>query len=179
MSPATAATTTATAFVVLDFTTYIVEHFSHDAGVAERAGNALTLARRAGVPVVHVVPRTMVDQIHPSLAPADGEQVLEKSTIGAFATTALHDILQQHGVGQIIVAGVATSGTVLSTSRWAFDIGYEVIVCADGCDDPDRKAHDALVDESVFPESWIGLWRIASVLPTADIAVLHEVPEAR
>ena len=173
MTLASQTKTARTAFLALDFTTYIVENFSHDDAVAERASNALASARAAGLPVVHVVPATMRDQIHPALAPAGDEPVLEKTTIGAFATTNLHELLQASGVGRVIVAGVATSGTVLSTARWAFDVGYEVTVCADACADPDPKAHAALLDESVFPKSWIGLWRIARVLPLTEINELR------
>lgn len=162
-----------TAFLALDFATYIVENFSHDAAVAERASNALASARAAGLPVLHVVPAMLRDQIHPALAPAGDEPVLGKTTIGAFATTNLHELLQASGVARVIVAGVATSGTVLSTARWAYDVGYEVIICADACADPDPQAHAALLDESVFPKSWIGLWRIARVLPSAEIVELH------
>jgi nicotinamidase-related amidase len=174
MRLADAPTARSTAFLALDFTRHIVDNFSHDPAVAERAAHAVALARRAGLPVVHVVPEPMRDDIHPLLAPIDGEQVLGKTTIGAFATTGLHGLLRSAGIGQIVVAGVATSGTVLSTTRWAFDMGYQAIVCADACDDPDPAAHAALVDPNVFPRSWIGLWRIATVLPTAEITVLHE-----
>jgi nicotinamidase-related amidase len=166
-------TTVRTAFLALDFATYIVENFSHDAAVAERASGALASARAAGLPVIHVVSAGMRDQIHPSLAPAGDEPGLSKTTMGAFATTDLHERLQSSGVGRVIVAGVATSGTVLSTARWAYDVGYEVIICADACADPDPQAHAALVDESVFPKSWIGLWRIARVLHSAEINELR------
>ena len=163
---------TGTAFLVLDYAAYIVENFSHDAGVAQQAAAALAAARRVGLPVIHVVPDGMQDQIHPLMAPAADEPVLGKSSIGAFATTNLDPLLRQAGVGQLIVAGVATSGTVLSTTRWAVDIGYQVTVCADACADPDPGAHAALVDDTVFPESWLGLWRIARVLPAARISEL-------
>jgi hypothetical protein len=36
----------------------------------------------------------------------------------------------------------------------------------------DPEAHAALLDESVFPSSWLGLWRIARVLPAARISEL-------
>jgi nicotinamidase-related amidase len=163
---------TRAAFLALDFATYIVENFSHDDGVAGQAAAALGAARRAGLPVIHVVPNGMQDRIHPLMAPAAGEPVLGKSSIGAFATTDLGQRLQRAGVGRLIVAGVATSGTVLSTTRWAVDAGYQVTVCADACADPDPGAHAALVDESVFPQSWLGLWRIARVLPAAQIVEL-------
>lgn len=173
MTLAGAPTTGTTAFLALDFTRYIVERFCPDPTVTERAAHAVTLARRAGVPVFHVVPEPMRDDIHPLLAPVDGEQVLGKTTIGAFASTGLDDLLRRAGIDQIIVAGVATAGTVLSTARWAVDVGYRVIVCSDACEDPEPGAHAALVDASVFPDSWIGLWRIANVLPAAEIAALQ------
>lgn len=158
-----------TAFLVLDYAAYIVENFSHDHAVATRAAAALAEARQAGLPVIYVVPDGMQDQIHPLVAPAAGEPVLGKSSLSAFATTNLDEVLRESGVGHLIIAGVATSGTVLSTTRWAVDIGYRVTVCADACADPDPGAHAALTDESVFPTSWLGLWRIAGVLPAARI----------
>lgn len=161
-----------TAFLVLDYARYIVENFSHDDGVAARAASALAAARAAGLPVIHVVPDQMQQQIHPLVAPADGEPVLTKTSFSAFATTDLDKRLRAHGVSQLIIAGVATSGTVLSTARWAVDIGYRVIVCADACADPDPGAHAALLDESVFPQSWLGLWRIARIQPAGQISEL-------
>ena len=160
------------AFLLLDYATYIVENFSHDDSVAKHAASALAAARGAGIPVIHVVPNGMQEQIHPLVAPVAGEPVLGKTSFSAFATTNLDERLRELGVGQLIIAGVATSGTVLSTTRWAVDTGYQVTVCADACADPDPGAHAALTDENVFPDSWLGLWRIARVLPAAQIAEL-------
>jgi len=160
---------TGTALLILDYATYIVDNFSHDAGVAQQAAAALTDARKAGVPVFYVVPDGMQQQIHPLVTPAAGEPVLGKTSLSAFATTSLDETLRQAGIGHVIIAGVATSGTVLSTARWAYDIGYRVTVCADACADPDAGAHAALLDQSVFPTSWLGLWRIARVVPAAQI----------
>jgi nicotinamidase-related amidase len=161
------------AFLLLDYASYIVENFSSDDNVASRAADALARARAAGLTVIHVVPDGMQSQIHPLVAPAAGEPVLGKSTLSAFASTDLAERLRELGIGQLILAGVATSGTVLSTTRWAVDIGYQVIVCADACGDPDPGAHAALTDAAVFPDSWIGLWRIASVLPVEQISALR------
>lgn len=162
-----------TAVLALDFATYIVDNFSHDPAVAERAADVLASARATRLPVIHVVPAGMHDQIHPALAPIDDEPVLTKTSMSAFASTNLHERLQASGVGRIIIAGVATSGTVLSTARWAYDIGYDVIVCADACADPDPQVDAALLDGSTFPNSWLGLWRIARVLPSTEINELH------
>jgi nicotinamidase-related amidase len=163
---------TRTAFLVLDYASYIVENFSHDDEVAKRAAAALAASRQAGLPVIYVVPDGMQHQIHPLVAPAPGEPVLGKKSFSAFATTNLDERLRESAIGHLIIAGVATSGTVLSTTRWAVDIGYRVTVCVDACADPDPAAHAALTDENVFPTSWLGLWRIARVLPAARIGEL-------
>jgi nicotinamidase-related amidase len=161
-----------TAFLLLDYASYIVENFSSDDGVAGRAAGALAAARMAGLMVIHVVPEGMQPQIHPLVAPQEDEPVLGKTTFSAFASTNLDERLRKLGISQLILAGVATSGTVLSTTRWAVDIGYQVTVCADACADPDPGVHAALTDATVFPGSWLGLWRIASVLPAGQIAAL-------
>jgi nicotinamidase-related amidase len=163
-------TATRAAFLLLDYASYIVENFSADDGVADRAAGALAAARAAGLPVIYVVPEGMESQIHPMVAPTAGEPVLGKTTFSAFASTDLDERLRELGVGQLILAGVATSGTVLSTTRWAVDTGYQVTVCADACGDPDPGVHAALTDPAVFPDSWIGLWRIASVLPADQVS---------
>lgn len=163
---------TRTAFLVLDYATYIVENFSHDDGVAKAAAAAVAAARAAGLPVIYVVPNGMQEQVHPLVAPASGEPVLGKTAFSAFATTDLDARLRDLGVGHVIVAGVATSGTVLSTTRWAVDTGYRVTVCADACADPDPEAHAALLDDTVFPQSWLGLWRIARVQRASQISEL-------
>ncbi|HMD95461.1 MAG TPA: hypothetical protein VKG80_22740 [Trebonia sp.] len=56
---------TGTAFLVPDYAAYIVENFSHDAGVAQQAAAALAAARQSGLPVIYVVPDGMQDQHHP------------------------------------------------------------------------------------------------------------------
>lgn len=163
------------ALLLLDFVNLIVDKFSSDRTVVDRAGQLLASARQADLPVFHVVPASMEHDIHPAVQARKSEPVLVKTTIGAFGTTDLKSRLQIAGIEELIVAGIATSGTVLSTSRWAFDVGYRVIVCADACDDPEPRAHAALVDERVFPQSWLGLWRIAKVAQTSEIEVLNSV----
>ena len=53
------------------------------------------------------------------------------------------------GVNTLALMGVATSGCVLSASRWAADVGYRVVVIKDACDDRDPEVHRVLT-EKVF-----------------------------
>jgi nicotinamidase-related amidase len=49
-----------------------------------------------------------------------------------------------------VLAGIATSGVVLSTIRQAADLDYELTVLEDGCADADPEVHRVLM-EKVFP----------------------------
>ena len=46
-----------------------------------------------------------------------------------------------------MIMGVATSGCVLSATRWAADINYKVTVVKDACDDRDPEVHRVLTEK--------------------------------
>jgi nicotinamidase-related amidase len=50
----------------------------------------------------------------------------------------------------LVLAGIATSGVVLSTLREAADLDYVLTVLRDGCLDRDEEVHRVLMDK-VFP----------------------------
>jgi nicotinamidase-related amidase len=50
----------------------------------------------------------------------------------------------------LVLAGIVTSGVVLSTLRQAADLDYRLTVLADGCLDSDPDVHWVLL-EKVFP----------------------------
>ena len=88
------------------------------------------------------------------MAPAPGETVVTKTKPGAFSTTGLDIMLREMGVDTVILMGVATSGCVLSTIRWAVDINYKPFVVVDACSDPDPEVHRVLT-EKVYPRNAI------------------------
>ncbi len=53
-------------------------------------------------------------------------------------------------VQTLVLAGIATSGVVLSTLRQAADLDYGLVVLRDGCADADEEVHRVLLDK-VFP----------------------------
>jgi nicotinamidase-related amidase len=89
-------------------------------------------------------------QTHPAVAPIKGEPVVTKHRVSAFGGTDLQTILQSRAVETLMLAGVHTSGVVLSTLRQAFDLDYRILVAGDCCADPDREVHDMLLSR-VFP----------------------------
>ena len=159
-----------TAVVIMDFQVGIVGPYaSNPEQVVERAASVLAAARGAGVPVFHIVHRggpfeadSPDVEIHPGVAPVEGEQVIRKVRAGSFSTTGLDAILREDGRDTLVLMGVATSGCVLSTLRWGADISYQLVVVKDGCDDGDEEVHRVLT-EKVFP-------RQATVLTAAEFA---------
>jgi nicotinamidase-related amidase len=88
--------------------------------------------------------------IHPALAPAADEEVFTKTRVGAFTTTSLEARLKARGLSTMILAGVATSGVILSTVRDAADRDWRLIVIGDCCADSDPELHRVLT-EKLFP----------------------------
>ncbi len=118
-------------------------------------------AREAAVPVVYVQHRSD-DQpddpeligIHPDLAPANGEPVIQKHFGSAFLKTTLESTLSEIGADQLHVCGLATFGCVNATVMCALCKDYDVHVIQDahGClSFPDQPAA-AVIEE--FNETW-------------------------
>ena len=66
------------------------------------------------------------------LRPLAGEPVIDKYGYGGFHNTHLEDVLQAHGVSQIVVTGTVTQICVEETAREGFHRGFEVVVVRDG-----------------------------------------------
>jgi nicotinamidase-related amidase len=81
------------------------------------------------------------------LTPDKDEVTITKARVGAFRATPLDQILQARGAEVLLIAGINTSGTVLSTTRDAADRDYELIVVGDCCADPDESLHRVLIDQ--------------------------------
>jgi nicotinamidase-related amidase len=89
-------------------------------------------------------------QVHDAVAPQPEDIVVRKTRVGAFSTTDLHEQLRDRGVDTIVLAGISTSGVVLSTVRDGADRDYRIYVLSDASADPDPATHVALT-ERVFP----------------------------
>ena len=110
-------------------------------------------------------------QIHEALEVEDNDIVVRKTRFGAFSTTDLYASLHREGVDTLVVAGISTSGVVLSTLRHAADEDYRLYVLADATADPDPEVHRVLT-EKVFPHQ-------AHVIDTAELWTLSSSPAPR
>jgi nicotinamidase-related amidase len=178
---------TSTALLIMDVQQGIVDRFAGDEGYLPRLAGAAGTARRAGIRIIYVAasfrpgypevsPRNKIfgpiagtgrmteddpgTRIHPAVAPAPGDVVVTKRRVSAFAGSDLDVVLGSGGTEHLVLAGIATSGVVLSTLCQAADLDYRLTVLADGCLDSDAEVHRALLDK-VFP-------RRADVVSIAD-----------
>ncbi|MFD7974760.1 cysteine hydrolase family protein [Streptomyces sp. NPDC059071] len=109
----------------------------------DAAAELLAKARAAGAEVVHVINdggegtpydiRAEIGQIHPRVAPAEGEQVVVKTVPDAFVGTGLGELLDAAGHKDVVVAGFMTHMCVAFTSAGAFLRGNRPTVVADAC----------------------------------------------
>ncbi len=84
-------------------------------------------------------------EIHPLVAPAEGELVIQKAAPNGFVGTALEDALRSRGIEELVVAGMMSSMCVDATVRAAVDLGFEATVVHDGCAAPDLEFGDVPV----------------------------------
>lgn len=118
-------------------------------------------ARDAGAPVVfvqHVSDDQPDDpelvRIHPQIAPAPGETVIQKEFGSAFMRTVLEQTLTGLGIEMLYICGLATFGCVNATVMCAVCQDYEVVVVrnAHGAQDFQRStARDVI---GIFNETW-------------------------
>lgn len=72
-------------------------------------------------------------RIHDALRPARGEAVLARTTTGALASTPLEAKLRGLGVDTVLLAGVATNGSVTDTARELAGQDFRTVIVEDAC----------------------------------------------
>jgi nicotinamidase-related amidase len=118
---------------------------------AEAAKQALDRFRSNGEPIVHMQhiwdapdapffkKGTPGTEIHPLVAPADGEAVIQKDEANSFLGTTLEEKLRADGIDELVVAGMMSSMCVDATVRAGADLGFGMTVIHDGCAAPDLE----------------------------------------
>ena len=181
-----------TALLLMDYQNAMVSSLPEAEQILDRAQQALAWARKNDVQVVYVRVAFAPDDyagvpthskvfaavaenkflqdgspeaaLHDSLEVLDGDILVRKTRFGAFSTTDLYRDLHAKGLDTLVIAGISTSGVVLSTLRDAGDQDYRLFVLADATADPDAEVHRVLI-EKVFPHQ-------AEILDSAELAGL-------
>lgn len=81
-------------------------------------------------------------EIHESIKPIEGEDIVEKNRINAFYNTNLKQILDEANIDTLILTGVATNYVVEATAMYASDDDYKSIILEDCCSSMNQEMHD-------------------------------------
>src|SRR5665213_2421957 len=159
------------ALLVMDVQNGIVKMLPDSEALISAVGKAIEKARKNNIPVIYVVigfrkgyPEVSMNnksffdmkssnrnfdseetfRVYDSVAPREGDITVTKKRVSAFAGSDLEIILRSLEIKQIVLAGISTSGVVLSTLREAADKDYAITVLSDACADSDPEVHRLL-----------------------------------
>ncbi len=184
------------ALLVMDYQVDTLTKFMTAAQSADAIAcvpDLIAMARDAGMMVVHVVvafrpghpevsPRnplfswakanavavagTEGAAIHPAAAAREGEPIVVKHRLSPFVGTDLETLLRASGIETLVLAGVHTSGVVLSAVRHGGDLDYRLVVVRDCCADPEAEVHAMLLDIVIAKQATVvTMAELAAALP--------------
>lgn len=168
-----------TALLVMDYQKAVLQRVEDPAAIVQKMSKAIAHARANSIPVIYVVVSfrpgapeigdrnktfsaynnkdmwtaefvTEWEQIIPDIKPENGEVVVTKRRFSAFTGSDLEVVLRAKHIQHLVLAGISTSGVVLSTLREAADKDYQLTVIADCCEDRDAEVHRVLTTK-IFP----------------------------
>jgi nicotinamidase-related amidase len=124
---------------------------------ADNAAKLLAAARAAEDLVVHVrhefaspdapffAPGSDGAQIHSKVRGRDSESIVLKRHVNAFRETDLREILDGHGVEDLVICGAMSHMCVDAGARAASDLGYRCVVVHDACATRDQEFEGTVV----------------------------------
>ena len=117
-------------------------------GVIERINLVSRKVRAAGGPVIVIQHETrggVMDygsagwKLSPGLETQEEDILLRKTATDSFHRTELHDMLQAHGVTDLVICGLQSDFCVDTTTRRALALGYPVVLVSDGHSTVDNR----------------------------------------
>jgi nicotinamidase-related amidase len=130
-----------TSLVIIDTQVGLIEPAFRGKEVLNNINTLLASARANGTAVIYIqhdepkgrdlevnTPRW---EIHPSIAPREGEPVVHKRASDSFYDTSFQKELEARGIKHLVVAGCQTEYCVDTTVRRATTMGYDVTLVRD------------------------------------------------
>jgi len=110
-------------------------------------------ARAAQVPVIYVQHNTSGElewlnstplwNIHPDIAPASGDLVIQKRSMNIFEDTPMQQELEKQGIRRLVISGCQTEYCINNSCRSGAELGYAVTLVKDGHATFDNEAMSA------------------------------------
>jgi nicotinamidase-related amidase len=171
-----------TALVIIDMQVGLFEEAGQPEEQLANIQSLLAHAREAGTPVIYVqhngpegdslVKGLPTWEIHPNIAPREGELVVQKRASDSFYETTLNEALQQKHITHLVVTGGQTEFCVDTTIRRATTLGYNVALVSDAhitSDNEYLSARQAIAYHNYLLDGFGTDKGRISVKPTADI----------
>jgi nicotinamidase-related amidase len=110
-----------------------------------QAAELLHAFRRKGLSIIHLqhislrpgatffLPNTEGVRHHSCVAPLEEERVFQKNYPNGFRETPLLSHLHQHQISTLVIAGMMTHMCIDTTTRAAFDLGFQCLLAHDAC----------------------------------------------
>ncbi len=133
----------------------------------ENAKKMLEYYRSKKMPIIHIkhiatnagatffLPNTPGAEINALVAPNKDEKVIIKHYPNSFRETDLQEYLKAQGIKNLVITGMMTDVCVESTTRAAFDLGYNNTVIGDACATRDRELNGEVVPAATVHESFL------------------------
>ncbi|VTR94227.1 isochorismatase : Nicotinamidase-like amidase OS=Singulisphaera acidiphila (strain ATCC BAA-1392 / DSM 18658 / VKM B-2454 / MOB10) GN=Sinac_0078 PE=4 SV=1: Isochorismatase [Gemmata massiliana] len=124
---------------------------------ADNAAKVLDAARSAADLVVHIrhefptagapffIPGSPGAEIHAKVRPLPSEPVVLKHQINSFRETNLKDVLDRHGITDVVICGAMSHMCVDAATRASSDLGYACTVVHDACASRDLEFNGVTV----------------------------------
>jgi len=112
---------------------------------SSKAKVLLNIFRRKNWPIFHIqqlsdyegatyfLPHTEGVEFNRSVKPLHGETIIQKQFANSFRATSLRNHLEESNVEQVVICGAMSHMCIDSTTRAAFDLGYQCFVVHDAC----------------------------------------------
>jgi nicotinamidase-related amidase len=134
---------------------------------AKKAQQVLEFFRKNNLPVVHIkhlatnegatffLPDTKGAEINSSVAPKNEEKIIIKHYPNSFRETDLLEYLQSKGIKNLVITGMMTDVCVESTTRAAFDFGFNNLIIGDATATRDRDLNGKVVKAEEVQRSFL------------------------
>ena len=138
-----------TALIIIDIQN---DYFPNGANPLENSNEAviqakkiLDLFRHKKLPIIHIqhisrkagatffLPDTLGAEIHNTLKPIVGEQIIEKNSPNSFRNTSLLSYLKDNAITNLVICGMMTHMCVDATVRAAKDLDFSCTLIGDAC----------------------------------------------
>jgi nicotinamidase-related amidase len=132
------------------------------------AKKLLDAFREKKLPIIHIqhisarsgatyfIQNTPGVQFNENVTPLPNEIVIIKHFPNSFRNTELLGVLKKAGVGRLVICGMMTHMCIDSTTRAAFDLGFDCIVVQDACATKDLSFDDRVLHAEFVQGAFLG-----------------------